>query len=248
MEHDQPSNAHGAQQDTTEDVADRSSAPEPLEINVSEQVQTASELVLHMPLNPAGSGSEAIRIEREGPDARSAAANYLAGGDVTDHIEERASGKATSELRTSALLVERLNDEGGQWHPPQRYPGDREQGIDCMSTSDDGATLNIQVTRPEREAWEQLVTGPFDRTDPDVSRAVEALRVAIEGKARLAGRSEIVLALDATDSAVYSLQRVVEAFRETHGKWAAGVGYASIWVVGPGKELVLRLDALTSDP
>ena len=71
-----------------------------------------------------------------------------------------------------------------------------------MSTSDGGATLNIQVTRPEREAWEQLVTGLFDRTDPDVSRAVEALRVAIQGKARLAGRSEMVLALDATDSAV----------------------------------------------
>ncbi len=122
-------------------------------------------------------------------------------------------------------------------------PAGPEQGVDCVAEGDEGATLRIQVTRVEREVWKQLDKTPsVHRSDKNVDGAVEAVRVAIDAKRRFAGREEIVLALDATDSLRYALEGVVNEFRLRHGAWASAVGYAEIWIVGPGTTLVHRLD------
>ena len=66
---------------------------------------------------------------------------------------------------------------------------------------------------------------------------VAAVRSAIEHKVIYADR-HIVLALDATDSPRASLSAVAKEFRRLHGAWASGVGFASIWLVGPVTSVV----------
>jgi len=119
--------------------------------------------------------------------------------------------------------------------------------VDCTADGADGATLRIQVTTPERFAWAELAHATaVDRDDKNVDRAVEAIRTAIESKAPFTGLDTIVLALDATDSPRYAMKGVADAFRARHGDWACGAGYQAIWVVGPAKGLVNKLDTAES--
>ena len=83
----------------------------------------------------------------------------------------------------------------------------------------------------------------LERSDPVVDDAVHAIKVAMEDKTLFSELAEIVLVLDATDSPRYALRAVADAFREQHVKWAAGVGYQAVWLVGPVTELVHRLGA-----
>jgi hypothetical protein len=193
------------------------------------------------------SGSEAVRVGRSGPDARSAAADLAPDGAVTDEIEGRASKKEASELRSATILVDRLNMLGANWSHPEARSG-LEDGVDCIAHGADGKTLRIQVTTPEREIWARLRNErSVGRANPSVDRAVEAQHGAIKAKALLAGRENIVLALDATDSPRYALRAVVDEFRTRHSVWAASVGYLAIWVVGPVADMVYRLDYAGSD-
>jgi hypothetical protein len=112
-----------------------------------------------------------------------------------------------------------------------------------LGATSEAQTLRVQVTTPEQEAWSALAKTPtLERTDIGVDDAVDSIRKAIERKTLFAERGEIVLALEATDSQRYALETVVEAFREQHGTWATGVGYAAIWLVGPVPNLVHRVD------
>src|SRR5207244_3298777 len=109
-----------------------------------------------------------------------------------------------------------------------------EQGVDCES-SDGRTILHIQVTR----AVDHRFFAPLGRTGQVVESGstpeelADRLKAAIEGKATLAGRSAIVLALDARLAGMQALQRVVDEFKLQHGEWARTVGFQAIWVVGP---------------
>lgn len=190
--------------------------------------------------SPTTSG-EAVRVSRGGDDSRVAGAGFSPTGDLSDHIEGRASPKGSSELRAATILVEHLNSRGATWAPPNLYRG-REIGVDAVA-EDGSERLQIQVTTPERTAWGPLAnTSRLERSEPDVKTAVEAIRLAIDGKTLFSELGEIVLALDATDSTQYALQTVVDAFRAQHSVWAKTIGYKAIWIVGPVKELVHQLD------
>ena len=191
-----------------------------------------------------GSDFESIRIARGEPDARAAAADLAADGGVIDRIEHRASKKEVSELRAARILVEHLNQRGGDWQPPEMRAGS-EDGVDCVARSRDGNMLvRVQVTTPERDAWSQVARGTqFDRDDPNVANAVEAMRTAVEHKIGFAGKDSIILALDATDSPRYALRGVADTFRAKYGTWTRTAGYAGVWVVGPVGDTVYRLDA-----
>jgi deoxyribodipyrimidine photolyase-like uncharacterized protein len=114
--------------------------------------------------------------------------------------------------------------------------------------------MKIQVTTPEDTAWRQLgqqkksgQQAELDRPEPDITAAVEAVRRAIERKHNksFAEISEIVLALDATDSSRYALHSVIDGFRSQHGAWAKSVGYGLAWIVGPVIDLVNQLDVVS---
>jgi hypothetical protein len=190
---------------------------------------------------PGATADESIRVGRGGADPRVADADLAGSGEISDRIEGRASTKDAGELRAASVLVEHLNAQGGRWAPPSLQTGP-EDGVDAIA-SDGVERLRIQVTTPERSAWAQLATEPqVARSDESVDVAVEAIRTAIESKTLFAGRDDIVLALDATDSPVYALSGVAEAFRAGHEDWARQVGYKAIWLVGPIVDLVHRLD------
>lgn len=187
-------------------------------------------------------GSETIRIARDGPDGRIASADATADGKVTDHIEGRASSKDDAELRVAVNLVGKLNQLGASWHAPEleRASARDERGVDCIARDDAGKDLLIQVTTTEREVWQQLRHDPHVERSAEGAAVVDAIRTAIAAKATRAAPN-IVLALDATDSPRHALRSVAESFREQHGEWAAGIGFAQIWLVGPVTGLVQRL-------
>jgi len=190
-------------------------------------------------------GSEAIRIDRGGTDARSAAADRYADGQLHDRIRGRASAKGAIELRAATLFIERLNRAGGNWNLPILVNADakHEAGIDATAGTNDGDILSMQVTTVEREAWAQLAHVPeVARLSGKTSRAVEALRCSIADKSNIDGRDKIVLLIDASDSPAASLRSVVADFRREFGAWAQQQGYAAIWVTGPVIDLVNRLD------
>lgn len=147
-----------------------------------------------------------------------------------------------SELRTAQLLVQRLNQAGAQWAPPQLTNASArdERGVDCEASGPNEQRLKIQVTTPERAAWPELARGSEYRARTSAEVLVEALRVAIKAK-RTRSDPEIHLALDAVHAPAHALRSVAEAFRRQHGRWATGVGFQEIWLVGPSVDLVQRL-------
>ena len=63
---------------------------------------------------------------------------------------------------------------------------------------------------------------------------------SIQHKANRGG--DVSLVLDATDLAGFALPAVVEAFRQRHCEDARDVGFKEVWLAGPVKSLVWRLD------
>ena len=192
---------------------------------------------------PPGASGESVRHDRGAADPRVADADLEPSGELRDRIEGRASTKGASELRAARILVEYLNSLGARWAPAELHRGGREEeGVDAVAADGD-QTLEVQVTTPEHSAWSTLAQqSELVRGEPDVEAALESIKTAIERKTLFAGREEIVLALDATDSLRYALKGVADAFRAKYGPWAVGAGYQSIWLVGPLADLVQRLD------
>jgi hypothetical protein len=192
---------------------------------------------------PPGAAGESVRHGRGGADPRVANADLDTSGELRDRIEGCASPKGASELRAARILVDYLNSLGEHWAPPGLHPGGREEeGVDAVAADGD-QTLRVQVTTPEHSAWSTLAQQlELVRAEPDVEAALESIKSAIERKTRFAGREEIVLALDATDSLRYALRGVADAFRAKYGTWAGGAGYRAIWLVGPVVDLVEQLD------
>jgi hypothetical protein len=148
------------------------------------------------------------------------------------------------------VLIEALNSYGERWSPPKIRTG-REDGVDAVAgwVDDPARELRIQVTTPERGAWALLAKiNAAERSESDATGAVEGIKAALEGKMRFAGLSEIVLALDATDSPRYALERIVQAFRAAYGEWVRSIGYDAVWLVGPVTTMVHRLDASAGSP
>ena len=188
-----------------------------------------------------GPGTDAtIRIDRGGPDPRISAVDFR-NGKVTEYIAGKASDDDHAELRVADRLVSRLNELGANWHDLEllRASAHDERGIDCTARDDAGKVLLIQVTRADQTAWGPLHRTPSITREQTIADLVEAIRAAITHK-KTRATSDIVLALDATDSPGSALREVVDSFRRQHGEWAATIGFREIWLVGPVNALVLR--------
>jgi hypothetical protein len=225
-----------------------------------------SQLVAHKPdsnsgssglsASDSGSVSEGIVIEKHGSNTEGIRIEDGMGQSVTIDMDE--SGKTASHVRgrspqheegnldVARILIERLNHDGARWGQPRDVSGSSsrgEQGVDC-DASDGATTLLIQVTR----AVDYRFWAPLGRTGQVVEAAstpgelADRLKVAIDRKVTLAGRSDIVLALNARLAVMQALHRVVDEFKMRHGAWARDVGFKAIWVVGPTVGLTRRLD------
>lgn len=187
-------------------------------------------------------GSEGITLSRGGDDQRQSRADVSSSGGLTDEIHGAASHKSLSELRAAAVLVEHLNMNSAQWSAPEAWPdSEHEEGVDCVARGPQGELLKIQVTTPERSAWAQLAKVESIARQASAQEAVAALRQAIAHK-RLKAHGDTVLVLDATDSPQYALQAVAQEFVREHGGWTRSIGFAEVWVAGPVRETVHRLD------
>jgi len=144
--------------------------------------------------------------------------------------------------------VERLNQDGAHWAELEDLSlgGAREErGVDCQAR-DDQKVLQVQVTKVAGGAFWLTLSQAHEAMDAKtVNECVDELTRAIEKKAKkLAGphRASIVLALDARDTADYTLARVVEAVQQRYGASVHHWGFQAIWVVGPTATLTKRLD------
>ncbi len=189
-----------------------------------------------------GPGADAtIRIDRSGPDPRIAAAD-VRDGKVTEYIAGPASDDDHAELRVADLLVSRLNELRANWHDLEllRASAHDERGIDCTARDDAGNVLLIQVTRADQTAWGPLHRAPSITREQTITSLVAGICAAITHK-KTRATSNVVLALDATDSPGSALREAVDSFRRQHGEWAAAIGFREIWLVGPVNALVQRL-------
>jgi len=191
--------------------------------------------------------AQGVVVDRGGPDARRAATE-LSSGDNT--VRDEAFGgkpdKDASELRAVSMLVQRLNQSGEDWPPPEPLGTAPERGFDCVSERRDGEKLQIQVTTADHELWGELAQskGTLERT-LDVDEAADRIAAAVAAKAdkRYAGASDLVLAVDATDAPTFVLDDVVASVRRRHGEAIRAAGFRAVWVVGPTVDLTHRLDA-----
>jgi hypothetical protein len=150
-------------------------------------------------------------------------------------------------LESAQRLVEHLNLTGGRWAPPIEVVG--VQHIDATAERADGAegsALTIQVVRALTDAafWRSLGRSSNAAISIPVSEAAGLLKSAVEFKADKIPReirAALTLALDATDVPGLSLDPVVDEFNSAHGGWAESLGFESVWVVGPWREMVRRL-------
>jgi hypothetical protein len=74
---------------------------------------------------------------------------------------------------------------------------------------------------------------------------VDRIRERVHTKSQVPkrDRTEIILLLDAIAFPAPALRVVVDRFRRTHGSWAQGRCFRSIWIAGPTTNLVHRLDS-----
>jgi hypothetical protein len=77
-----------------------------------------------------------------------------------------------------------------------------------------------------------------------LEEAAGFLKEAIEKKLEripAADRTDLTLALNAIAVPAVSLDIVIDTFNTLHGAWVEQLGFASVWVVGPGADRVSRL-------
>jgi len=180
-------------------------------------------------------GSEAIR------DCR--AADEFANADYNPNEKLAFSNKGHSRqneqgnLSVGAALIEKLNLLGGKWGPPV---WGNEHGVDCFS--EDGAKkLLIQITKiSPGDYFKDLNKHGSASGQRDVEEAVSDIMRAVRKKAGQAS-PQIVLALDATDTPVYTMSVVLAALRRKPEAELCRFGWQAIWLVGAEPTLTAEL-------
>ena len=120
-----------------------------------------------------------------------------------------------------------------------------ERGIDCEIPCGN-KTLQVQVTRPATpDVWKALARFGMAKRDLDTNAAVNDLFELVQRKARKAAprdRPSIILAIDATETVVHAMDGVVGSYRREHADVTQAFGFAAVWVVGPERDSVHRID------
>lgn len=170
-----------------------------------------------------------------------------------DRVRTRAYGEPSKGEDDTRLvvkvLIERLNSRGGCWGRPRiRGHGAKEQdGLDAEAHAPDGSILRIQVVTAftERSFWSSLRHSGAAMDERSLKQAIRDIESSINTKlsriATPAQREETTLALGAVRAAAHALPRVVSAFVDARGRWAASLGFRDVWIVGPSAALTRKL-------
>jgi hypothetical protein len=190
-------------------------------------------------------GSDAIRVADD--QAQSVTADLGSDGQARYEVAGRSRQNEEGVLDVCRILAQRLRRDDGTVGEPRRVAG-REIGIDCEIPTGEGL-LQVQVTRPATpEFWQQLNRNATAQRLISSSNTIEDLPALVEAKARrtsAADRARVVLALDATETAVHAMPSVAQAARGLRGVEIAARGFKAVWIVGPSEDLVFRIDQVS---
>jgi hypothetical protein len=172
----------------------------------------------------------------------------FAGSSVSHSYEGKRRPSEADNVDICNILITRLNQDGSNWQNCRNASSGGDE-VDCEAY-DGPNVLKIQITRSEYDTsfWRNIGTkGTASNVYPSIEDAADALRNVIREKSEkkivtLSQRSNILLALDATETPSHVLDVVVRSFRERHGQAARSLGFRGIWVVGPFAHLTFRLD------
>ncbi|MGB5235281.1 MAG: hypothetical protein WBN85_08925 [Candidatus Macondimonas sp.] len=180
---------------------------------------------------------------------RAASGDWHASGLVTFQIAGSSPRGEEGALAACQRLIHHINLESNLWEAPTEVVG--IQHIDAVSLGvgkNSGNKLTIQVVRALTDPafWKSLGRNGSASISVTVPEAAEYLKDAIlfkVDKIPSAVCASLTLALDATDVPALSFHPVIEAFNQKHGNWVDTQGFASIWVIGPEREMVSHLGA-----
>lgn len=179
---------------------------------------------------------------------RGHAAHASVGPDgITHGFKGQPSQGEDGTLQACESLIEAMNREGKTWKRPTLAKNEADDA-DAVAHRLDGAKgeLRIQVVRARNDPsfWGQAHRSNESVAHGSSDELANELRAPIAHKAKKIPpkqRPHLALALNAMDTAGYTMGDVAVVFRENHGAWAKSLGFREIWLVGPNAHLTYRL-------
>lgn len=216
------------------------STSRPVMVEVGGSVSPSGRLIAQ---KESTDGTEAIRVLDS--QKRSSATDLDSNEKISYTIQGPSPKGEENTLDVCRVLINRLNLEGGQWCEPAK-PVELEGGID-WEAKDGEMVLSVQVTRAvsNQDTWQQLGQSGNVASITTIENAADDLLARAREKARGVPRvqlSEIVLALDAMDTAGHTLKAVVNEFWKRHSATVRALGFKAIWIIGPLENQTSRLD------
>lgn len=191
---------------------------------------------------------EALKsIAKGDADERAVAGDVAEAGCVRVDVAGAATHGEDGTLGTCEKLVEHLNSTGqAYWGPPRLSNNQHTDAIAEGVGEFAGRELKIQVVRAvvDNHFWTRLSQTGRASMLVSLEEAAGFLKEAIEKKLEripAADRTDLTLALNAIAVPAVSLDIVIDTFNTLHGAWVEQLGFASVWVVGPGADRVSRL-------
>lgn len=173
-------------------------------------------------------GSDAIRVADD--QRQSVTADLPSDGEARYEVSGRSRQNEEGVLEVCQILAQRLRRDNGRVGEPRRATG-TEVGVDCEIPILD-EVLQVQVTRPATpDFWQKLnrtATAERSISSADAADDVLAIVKAKAGKSSPTDRAKIVLALDATETAVHAMPSVAQAARERRGADIATYGFKAV--------------------
>lgn len=174
------------------------------------------------------------------PTYRSSSAADLDGGrqvfDGEPPLHEQDVQQVCDTLR------EALAQAGDHWDRFHMQP--ETSDVDAVAEDDHGGRLQVQVTRVEHGAWEEVArTGRAESVETDERRAAAIWDAIAKKSTRIPPkqRAQLVLVLDAIRTPGYLRSTVIEVFRARYRDQVSNLDYIAIWLVGPIAALTYQL-------
>jgi hypothetical protein len=185
-------------------------------------------------------GDVGEQIDVGGPRYRSSSTADPGGGrqvfDGEPPLHEQDLQQVCDTLREALVQV------GEHWDRFRVQP--ETSDVDALAEDGHGGRLQVQVTRVEQGAWEEVArTGRAESVETDERRAAAIWDAIAKKSTRIPPRqrAQLVLVLDAIRTPGYLRSAVIEVFRAHYGNQAANLGYIAIWLVGPTAGLTYQL-------
>ncbi|MEM4721763.1 MAG: hypothetical protein QXT73_06875 [Candidatus Methanomethylicaceae archaeon] len=186
-------------------------------------------------------GSDAIRVADD--QRQSVTADLTSGGAARYEVAGKSSQNEEGTLYVCQILAHRLRDDRIV-RGVQKATGP-ERGVDCEILTNT-EILQVQITRPATpDFWKTLNTNAEAKRSISLTDAAADVVAVVKAKAQKTSfndRAQIILALDATETAVHAMPSVVRVICEQYSNDIAKLGFKAVWIVGPTSELTFRID------